>query len=80
VQSILTKVLNNNDCYRVKHCKHLYNMIKVLENVYITLTIIHYTTIFCLVVILHMKDTDTMQSHYNVFIQLVQEFSATYRY
>jgi hypothetical protein len=50
-------------------------MIKVLENVYVILIIIHRTIIFHLIIILYMKDTDTMQLHCNTFIQLVQEFS-----
>ena len=54
----------------------VYNMMKLLSSIYADNTPLRLTTIFKSIISLKMKESDTMTSHVNAFIALVQDLSA----
>ncbi len=76
-QPILTCALPIEDQRRVMECKSLYGMLDTLENVYAKKTSIRKTTLLRSLFACKMKPTDSMRSHVDAFMKIIQELNAS---
>ena len=77
-QAVFTSALLETDIRKVMDLSFpcVYNMMKLLSSIYADNTPLRLTTIFKSIISLKMKESDTMTSHVNTFIALVQDLSA----
>ncbi len=76
-QPILTCALQIEDQRRVMGCKSLFSMMDTLENVYAKQTSIRKTTLLRSLFACKMKDTDTMRTHVDSFMKIIQDLNAS---